>query len=154
MFISLSQAAPVVQTIALVIIEALMLISVSILRPWMNKKTDIYNISIAAINFVNAIFLLIFSNVFSQPGILTGVMGVVFFAYNAVFSLVLLVLMLIASIYAVLSKNPDIRYQPMRDDRESFIGHSPNISWVPSWMPWVPPLAVKSILITTTPSQV
>ncbi|KNG81098.1 hypothetical protein ANOM_010275 [Aspergillus nomiae NRRL 13137] len=92
-----------------------------ILRPWMNKKTDIYNISIAAINFVNAIFLLIFSNVFSQPGILTGVMGVVFFAYNAVFSLVLLVLVLIASIYAVLSKNPDIRYQPMRDDRESFI---------------------------------
>ncbi|KAB8220330.1 hypothetical protein BDV33DRAFT_231088 [Aspergillus novoparasiticus] len=120
MFISLSQAAPVVQTIALVNIEALMLISVSILRPWMNKKTDTYNISIAAINFVNAIFLLIFSNVFSQPGILTGVMGVVFFAYNAVFSLVLLVLMLIASIYAVLSKNPDIRYQPMRDDRESF----------------------------------
>ncbi|KAE8406140.1 hypothetical protein BDV37DRAFT_292375 [Aspergillus pseudonomiae] len=121
MFISLSQAAPVVQTIALVIIETSMLISVSILRPWMNKKTDIYNISIAAINFVNAVFLLIFSNVFSQPGILTGVMGVVFFAYNAVFSLVLLVLVLIASIYAVVSKNPDIRYQPMRDDRESFI---------------------------------
>ncbi|GAB1196292.1 hypothetical protein APSETT444_005561 [Aspergillus pseudonomiae] len=121
MFISLSQAAPVVQTIALVIIETSMLISVCILRPWMNKKTDIYNISIAAINFVNAVFLLIFSNVFSQPGILTGVMGVVFFAYNAVFSLVLLVLVLIASIYAVVSKNPDIRYQPMRDDRESFI---------------------------------
>ena len=121
MFISLSQAAPVVQTIAFVIIEACMLISVSILRPWMNRKTDIYNISIAVINFVNAIFLLIFSNVFSQPGILTGVMGVVFFAYNAVFSLVFLILVLIASTYAILSKNPDIRYQPMRDDRESFI---------------------------------
>ncbi|KAE8394338.1 hypothetical protein BDV23DRAFT_179820 [Aspergillus alliaceus] len=121
MFISLSQPAPVVQTIALVIIEAFMLITVSILRPWMNKKTDIYNISIAAVNLVNAIFLLIFSNIFSQPGILTGVMGVVFFAYNAVFSLVLLILILIASIRAVLSKNPDTRYQPMRDDRESFI---------------------------------
>ncbi|KAE8353270.1 hypothetical protein BDV28DRAFT_165048 [Aspergillus coremiiformis] len=120
-FISLSQQAPVVQTIALVIIEASMLITVSILRPWMNKKTDIYNISIAAINVVNAIFLLIFSNIFSQPGILTGVMGVVFFAYNAVFSLVLLILVLIASICAVISKNPDTRYQPMRDDRESFI---------------------------------
>ncbi|KAE8371681.1 hypothetical protein BDV26DRAFT_286581 [Aspergillus bertholletiae] len=120
MFISLSQAAPAVQTIALVIIEASMLIAVSILRPWMNRKTEMYNISIAAVNLVNAVFLLIFSNIFSQPGILTGVMGVVFFAYNAVFSLVLLILLLIASIFAVLSKNPDIRYQAMRDDRESF----------------------------------
>ena len=50
-----------------------------------------------------------------------GVMGVIFFVYNAVFSLVLLILVLIASVYAVVSKNPDTRYQPMRDDRGSFI---------------------------------
>ncbi|KAB8077382.1 hypothetical protein BDV29DRAFT_198931 [Aspergillus leporis] len=121
MFISLSQSAPIVQTIALLIIEASMLVTVCVLKPWMNRKTDIYNITIAAINLVNGIFLLIFSKVFSQPGILTGVMGVVFFAYNAVFSLVLLIVVLIASVYAVLSKNPDTRYQPMRDDRDSFI---------------------------------
>ncbi|RAL01165.1 transient receptor potential ion channel family protein [Aspergillus ibericus CBS 121593] len=120
-FIGLSQPAPVVQTIALVIIEAGMLIGVSVLRPWMDKKTNIYNISIAAINFLNVIFLLFFSNVFNQPGIVTGVMGVVFFVYNAVFALVLLILVLIASIYAIVSKNPDTRYQPMRDDRGSFI---------------------------------
>lgn len=54
----------------------------------------------------------------------TGVMGVVFFVYNAVFALVLLVLVLIASIYAIFSKNPDMRYQPMRDDRGSFIKSS------------------------------
>ncbi|KAE8147398.1 hypothetical protein BDV25DRAFT_169113 [Aspergillus avenaceus] len=121
MFIGLGQPAPIVQTIALVIIEASMLLTVSILRPWMNKKTDIYNISIAVVNLINAIFLLIFTNIFSQPGILTGVMGVVFFAYNAVFSLVMLILILVASICALLSKNPDNRYQPMRDDRGSFI---------------------------------
>ena len=50
-----------------------------------------------------------------------GVMGVVFFVYNAAFALVLLVLVLVASVYAVVSKNPDTRYQPMRDDRGSFI---------------------------------
>ncbi|OJJ74623.1 hypothetical protein ASPBRDRAFT_119570 [Aspergillus brasiliensis CBS 101740] len=121
LFIGLSQPAPVVQTIALVIIEAGMLIAVSVLRPWMDKKTNIYNISIAAINFLNTIFLLFFSDVFNQPGIVTGVMGVVFFVINAVFALVLLILVLIASVYAIVSKNPDTRYQPMRDDRGSFI---------------------------------
>ena len=121
MFIGLSQPSPVVQTVALVIIEAAMLVSVCVLRPWMDKKTNVYNISIAVVNFLNAIFLLIFSNVFNPPGLMVGVMGVVFFVYNAAFALVLLILVLIASIYAVVSKNPDTRYQPMRDDRGSFI---------------------------------
>jgi hypothetical protein len=48
-------------------------------------------------------------------------MGVVFFVVNAVFALVLLILVLISSIYAIVSKDPDTRYQPMRDDRASFI---------------------------------
>ncbi len=47
-------------------------------------------------------------------------MGVIFFILNAAFSLVLLVLVLISSAYAIFSKNPDTRYQPMRDDRASF----------------------------------
>jgi hypothetical protein len=51
----------------------------------------------------------------------TGVMGVVFFVINVIFAFVLLILVLIASIYAMVSKNPDMRYQPMRDDRASFI---------------------------------
>lgn len=121
MFIGLSQPAPIVQTVAFVIIEAAMLIAVSVLRPWMDKKTNIYNITIQAINFLNAIFLLFFAQVFNQPGLVTGVMGVIFFVYNAVFALVLLILVLIASIYAIVSKNPDTRYQPMRDDRGSFV---------------------------------
>ncbi|RAL11976.1 transient receptor potential ion channel family protein [Aspergillus homomorphus CBS 101889] len=121
MFIGLSQPAPIVQTVALVIIETSMLIATSILRPWMDRKTNGYNITIGAINFVNAIFLLFFSQVFDQPGIVTGVMGVIFFVYNAAFVLVLLVLVLVTSTFAIFSKNPDLRYQPMRDDRGSFI---------------------------------
>ena len=121
MFIGLSQPAPVVQTVALLILETAMLIAVCVMRPWMDKKTNIFNISIASVNFLNAIFLLVFSDVFNPPGMMIGVMGVVFFVYNAVFALVLLVLVLIASVYAVVSKNPDTRYQPMRDDRGSFI---------------------------------
>ena len=48
-------------------------------------------------------------------------MGVVFFIFNAAFALILLLMVLVSSIYALASKNPDTRYQPMRDDRGSFI---------------------------------
>lgn len=51
----------------------------------------------------------------------TGIMGWVFFLINAIFATVLLIMVLIASVYALVSKNPDARYQPMRDDRGSFI---------------------------------
>ena len=67
MFIAFAQSAPVVQAVSLIIMEAAFLIGVCILRPWMDKKTNIYNISIAVVNFLNAIFLLIFTNVFNQP---------------------------------------------------------------------------------------
>ena len=120
-FIAFCQGADVVQAVGLVIIEAVALIGVSVLRPWMDKKTNIFNISIAAINFINVIFLLLFTKVFGQPAIVTGVMGVLFALYNVIFAAVLLILVLIASVYAIASKNPDTRYQPMRDDRGSFI---------------------------------
>ena len=58
---------------------------------------------------------------YSPQSIVTGVMGVVFFLSNAVFTCVLLILVLVASVYAIASKNPETRYQPMRDDRGSFI---------------------------------
>jgi hypothetical protein len=48
-------------------------------------------------------------------------MGVIFFIINAAFSLVLLIMLLVSSGFALFTKNPDTRYQPMRDDRGSFI---------------------------------
>lgn len=51
----------------------------------------------------------------------SGVLGVVYFFMNAIFAAVLLLLVFIATVYAVVSKNPDTRYQPMHDDRGSFI---------------------------------
>ncbi|KAJ9662017.1 putative flavin carrier protein 3, partial [Coniosporium apollinis] len=59
MFIGLGQGSAVVQAIALVLIEAGLLIAVSILRPYMDKKTNAFNISISAVNFVSAVFLLV-----------------------------------------------------------------------------------------------
>jgi len=75
-FLAFAQASGTGQAIALVIIEAGFLIGVSILRPWMDKKTNAFNISIAAINFVNVIFLLVFTAVFNQPVSLPETLGI------------------------------------------------------------------------------
>lgn len=64
----------------------------------MDKKTNIFNISIAADNFLNAVFLLVLSNAFGQPEMVSVVTGVIFALYNIAFAAVLLVLVLIASI--------------------------------------------------------
>ena len=66
-FIAFAQGAPKVQAVGLLIIEAGFLVTVSILKPWMDRKTNIFNISIAAVNFLNAVFLLVFTNIFNQP---------------------------------------------------------------------------------------
>jgi hypothetical protein len=67
MFVGLGQEAGVVQAIGLLIIEALFLIGVCVMRPYMDKKMNAFNISIAVINLLNTIFLLIFTSVFNQP---------------------------------------------------------------------------------------
>ena len=67
LFVAFAQTAPIPQTIGFVVIEAVFLIAVSILRPWMDKKTNTFNIAIAVINFINVIFLLMFTGVFNQP---------------------------------------------------------------------------------------
>ena len=67
MFIGLSQSHGTVQAIALLLLEAGILIAVSIIRPYMDKKVNAFNIAIAAANFISAIFLLLFTEVFNQP---------------------------------------------------------------------------------------
>jgi len=121
LFVGVAQGSGKVQAVALVLIEAGLLIGISVMRPYMDKKTNGFNIAIAAFNLLSAIFLLFFSGIFGQPEIVTGAMGVIFFIYNAVFALVLLLMVLVSSGFALFSKNPDTRYQPMRDDRGSFI---------------------------------
>lgn len=121
LFVGLAQGSGVTQAISLVVIEAVYMIAVCIMRPYMDKKTNGFNIAICVINFLSAIFLLFFTGIFGQPGIVTGVMGVIFFVLNAAFSTILLVIVLVASTIAITAKNPESRYQPMRDDRGSFI---------------------------------
>lgn len=119
--VGLAQSSGTAQGIAFVIIELAFLVAVCWLRPWMDKKTNGFNIAIAAVNFLSGFFLLMFTEVFKQPPVVTGAMGVIFFVVNAAFALVLLLMLLVSSGFALFTKNPDTRYQPMRDDRGSFI---------------------------------
>jgi Transient receptor potential (TRP) ion channel len=120
-FIAFAQSSPVAQAAGLLVIEAVALIALCVLKPFIDKKTNIFNIAIGVINFLNAIFLLIFSDVFGQPAMVSGIMGVIFAMYNMIFAFVLLIMVLVSSAYAITSKNPETRYQPIRDDRGSFI---------------------------------
>lgn len=121
MFIAFGQKAGLAQAIGFLILELAALIASSVMRPWMDKPTNSFNIAIYAVNFINAIFLLIFSDVFGAPGIVIGVVGVVFFILNAAFSLILLLMVIISTSVTFFRKNPDAKYQYMADDRASFM---------------------------------
>jgi hypothetical protein len=121
MFVALGQGSGTAQAIGLLIIEATVLVAASVMRPWMDKSTNTVNISICSINLFNAVCILLFSDIFDQPAIVTGVIGVVFFVANAAFAFVLLVLVIVSTVLASTRKNPDTHYQTMSDDRASFI---------------------------------
>lgn len=130
MFVALAQESGTVQAVALIIIEAAALITVSVLRPFMDKSTNSFNIAICAINFVNAIFLFIFTDVFGLPGLVIGVVGVVLWIANAAFALILLLMLIITTGILLFHNNPDTRYQFMNDDRTSFIKSSTHVATV------------------------
>lgn len=121
LFIAVVQSSGKVQSLCVFIVELAYLVYLSWTKPYMDKTTNGFNIAISAINFVNALFFLFFSNLFGQPAYVSSIMAVVFFVANAVFSLVLVIVILVACIWTILSRNPETRYQPMTDDRESFI---------------------------------
>ena len=51
-----------------------------------------------------------------------------FFFFNAIFALILIIMLIVSSVFAIVYKNPDTRYQPMRDDRGSFIKSQSNLN--------------------------
>lgn len=67
LFIAFAQASGTAQAISLLILNLGYLVALSILRPFMDKKTNAFNISIAAVNFVSSIFMLFFTEIFGLP---------------------------------------------------------------------------------------
>lgn len=67
LFIAFAQGSGITQAIAILVLDLGFLIGISILRPYMDKKTNGINIAIAAVNLVSAIFLLFFTDIFGLP---------------------------------------------------------------------------------------
>ncbi|KAI5968263.1 FLC2 [Candida margitis] len=109
------------QSVIIWVIELLHMVVLCWIRPFMDKRTNAFNITISVINFINALFFMFFSSVFGQPNVVSSVMAVVYFVLNAVFALFLLIFTIVTCLLAIFRKNPDARYQPMRDDRVSFL---------------------------------
>ncbi|KAK3403453.1 hypothetical protein B0T20DRAFT_26702 [Sordaria brevicollis] len=121
MFVAFGQHNGTAQAVGFIIIEAAALIAATVMRPWMDKKTNWFNIAICVMNFINAIFLLMFTEVFNQPPLVTGVIGLILWISNSVFSLVYLLMLICSTVFVFFRENPDSRYQYMADDRTSFM---------------------------------
>ncbi|KAK7749647.1 putative flavin carrier protein 3 [Cytospora paraplurivora] len=120
MFVAFSQGSGVTQAIALIIIEVAALIASTVLRPYMDKATNAFNVTINVVNFLNAIFLLIFTDIFDQPALMTGIVGILLWILNAAVTLILLLILIITTVIIFFKTNPDGRYH-MADDRTSFM---------------------------------
>ncbi len=119
-FIAFAQGHGKIQSVGIFIIEFIYFLITCIIRPYMDKRTNGVNIGICTISLINSILYLLWSNVFGQPDVVGSIAGVVFFVLNAVFALVLLIMIIGSCSIAFFSKNPDSRYQQVKDDRFSF----------------------------------
>ncbi|KAI5959589.1 FLC1 [Candida pseudojiufengensis] len=88
--------------------------------PYLNKPTNILNYMVAIVTTINSFLFLFFSDIFGQPAPVSSIMGWVFFILNAAFSLILLIFIIVLIVFSILSKNPDARFAPAKDDRFSF----------------------------------
>ncbi|ODV85426.1 hypothetical protein CANARDRAFT_28232 [[Candida] arabinofermentans NRRL YB-2248] len=120
LFVSLAQKSGKTQALVIFILDLCYTGYLIKEMPYLDKPTNIVNILMCVVMTLNSFFFLFFSNLFGQPAAVGSIMGLIFFVLNAVFSLVLLILIIAYTLIALLSKNPDARFSPAKDDRTSF----------------------------------
>lgn len=121
LFVAVLQEYGKAQAMIIFVIELAYFVALCLVRPYLDKRTNTFNIAIHLVNLINALFFLFFSNIFRQAAVVSSVMAIVLFVLNAVFALFLLIFTIVTCALALVHKNPDVRYQPMKDDRVSFI---------------------------------
>ncbi|RKP31118.1 TRP-domain-containing protein [Metschnikowia bicuspidata] len=119
-FVGLCQSAGKISTVLLFVLDLAYTVSLFYFRPYMNKPTNILNYCLSIVITVNSFLFMFFSGLFGQPALVDSIMGWIFFILNAAFSLILLIMILVLVTLAFISKNPDSRFAPARDDRKSF----------------------------------
>jgi hypothetical protein len=66
-FVAFGQKHHIVQAIGVFILELMFLVAVTVLRPYMDRTTNAFYISIASVNFFNGLLLLLLSGIFGLP---------------------------------------------------------------------------------------
>ncbi|GMM33042.1 flavin adenine dinucleotide transporter [Saccharomycopsis crataegensis] len=121
LIIGILQGNGKIQAVIVFAVELIYLIALCAIRPYMDKRTNAFNILIHVFNLINSIFFLIFSEIFGAKAAVISISGVVLFVVNAVFSLILLIFTIWTCTKAIVYKNPDAKYTPVNDDRVCFI---------------------------------
>ncbi|CCE63364.1 hypothetical protein TPHA_0E02740 [Tetrapisispora phaffii CBS 4417] len=120
LFVGFSQASGKTQALAIWLCDLFYVVAVIRYQPYLDRPTNIINIFISVITVLNSFFFLFFSDLFGQPYTVSAIMGWIFFIMNAAFSFILLMMILTFTAMIVFSKNPDLRFKPANDDRNSF----------------------------------
>lgn len=128
-FIAFSQESGMTQALAIFLIELAMLVAICVLKPFLSYAANAINITVQVVMTLNACFFLFFSNLMTQPLIVNGVMGVLFFIINAALSLVLLLYTIIYGAICIYKRPADGTNSGhnVRDDRQSFIMEKQNL---------------------------
>lgn len=125
-FIGLCQNSGKVSSLVLFFLDLAYTIYLIISKPYLNNPTNILNYLISVVATINSFLFVFFSGVFNQTAPVASIMGWVFFILNAAFSLILLIMILVFIGLSLISKNPDARFAPAKDDRFSFQTKGPN----------------------------
>ncbi|CAL9728628.1 flavin carrier protein 1 [Monosporozyma unispora] len=120
LFIGFAQASGKTQVLATWILDMAYLAAVIHYKPYLDRLTNILNISMSLVTTINSFLFLFFSDLFGQAYAVSAIMAWVFFIMNAAFSFLLLVMIFAFCGVAIFSKNPDLRFKPAKDDRTSF----------------------------------
>lgn len=123
----LGQYSQVFQSFAFFVIELVYFCMIVFIRPFMDRRTNIFNIAIVSVNLFNSVLMLFFTPAFGIRSQVSGVMGLLFFLVNAAFATILLILIISSCCYALFAKNPDVRYQRMKDERNSYLKSKINL---------------------------
>lgn len=118
--IACGQGSGKAQCLIFFIIDLAYFITIIRIKPYLDRVTNIINILMQTVSLVNSFLFLFFSNLFGQPAPVASIMAWVFFILNAAFSFILLMMILFYTILVLGSKNPDLRFKPVKDDRMAF----------------------------------
>ncbi|KAK6200372.1 uncharacterized protein RJT21DRAFT_43546 [Scheffersomyces amazonensis] len=119
-FIAFCQGSGKASALILFIVDLAYTAYLIYVGPYLNKPTNILNYLISIVTTLNSFLFIFFSDLFGQPASVASIMGWVFFILNAAFSLILLVFIIVLIVMSIISKNPDARFAPAKDDRSSF----------------------------------